>query len=414
MPTPEIVVTGIGVISPIGRNVDQVLDALLHSRSGVHAFASDDLSRPFPIASVEGGFEQEFTRLELPFYDRTTRLALLAARQAAENAGIVNYSTFGERAGIFYGTVRGGGATEWEGLRHFYAGRKTAKPYVIMGCMANAAASFISIKHQILGVTACHTEACSSSGSAIADACRQIRTGELDIALAGGAEAPLAPQFLSAWDGLRALAEVDAVDASRSCKPFDMARSGLVLGEGSVFFVLENAEHARARGATVYGTIEGWGVASDAHHIGAPHARGQISAMRAALRTAGVQPGQLDYVNAHATATRGGDPVEVDALRQVLGEAAEQVPVSGTKALHGHMLGAASAMELLVCLLAMRNDFVPPTAHLADLDPDCAGLQHVRELRRGQSVRRSLSLSAGFGGVNAALVVRAGDAPPAR
>ncbi len=408
----EVVITGIGVISPIGNSPHEVRDSLLQSRSGVGSFESDEISRSFPVARVPADFSASFTRLERPFLDRTTQMALLAARQAAEDCGIVNFSTLGDRAGIFYGTVRGGGTTEWEGLRHFYAGRKTAKPYVIMGCMANAAASFISIKHQILGVTACHTTACASSGSAIADACRYLRAGDLDIALAGGAEAPLASQFLSAWDGLRALAEVDADDPARSCKPFSSARSGLVLGEGSVFFVLETREHAQARAARVLGVLEGWAVASDAHHIGAPHQRGQVAAMRSALRTAGVEPAALDYLNAHATATRGGDPVEVAALREVLGDAAADVPVSSTKALHGHMLGAASAMELLVCLLAIRDGFIPPTAWLDDLDPDCGGLLHVPALLGGRRVRRALSLSAGFGGVNAALVVRAAD--PAR
>ena len=408
----EVVITGIGVISPIGNSPDEVRDSLLQSRSGVGGFESEEISRAFPVARVPADFSASFTRLERPFLDRTTQMALLAARQAAEDCGIVNFSTLGDRAGIFYGTVRGGGTTEWEGLRRFYAGRKTAKPYVIMGCMANAAASFISIKHQILGVTACHTTACASSGSAIADACRYLRAGDLDIALAGGAEAPLASQFLSAWDGLRALAEVDADDPARSCKPFSSARSGLVLGEGSVFFVLETREHAQARAARVLGVLEGWAVASDAHHIGAPHQRGQVAAMRSALRTAGVEPAALDYLNAHATATRGGDPVEVAALREVLGDAAADVPVSSTKALHGHMLGAASAMELLVCLLAIRDGFIPPTAWLDDLDPDCGGLLHVPALLGGRRVRRALSLSAGFGGVNAALVVRAAD--PAR
>jgi 3-oxoacyl-(acyl-carrier-protein) synthase len=406
----EVVITGVGVLSPIGNSPDEVRASLLQSRSGISAFESADLSRAFPVARVPGSFEENFPRLERPFLDRTTQLALLAAGQAAQASGIVNFSSFEDRAGIFHGTVRGGGATEWEGLRHFYAGRKTAKPYVIMGCMANAAASLISIKHQVRGVTACHTSACASSGSAIADACRYLRAGDLDIALAGGAEAPLASPFLSAWDGLRALAEVDPTDASRSCKPFSSQRSGLVLGEGSVYFVLETRQHANARGAAILGVIEGWGVASDAHHIAAPHARGQVAAMRAALRCAGVGPEQIDYINAHATATRGGDPVEVGALIEVLGAAAESVPVSSTKGLHGHLLGAASAMELLVCLLALRDGFIPPTAHLHEAAPDCLGVRHVTSLLSGQGPRRALTLSAGFGGVNAALVLRAATA----
>lgn len=403
----DIAITGIGVVSPIGNSPSEVSQSLSNLRSGVRVFESPELSRPFPIAPVEAQFRDRFSRVELPFLDRTTQLALVAARQAAESAGIVDYSTLGERAGVFYGTVRGGGTTEWEGIRQFYIeGRRTTKPYVIMGCMNNAAASFISIHHKVFGPTACHSSACSSSGAAIADACRHIASGEIDIAFAGGAESALMPVFLGAWDGLRALAEVDA-DPSRSCKPFSAQRTGLVLGEGSVFFMLESRAHAEARGANILGFVEGWGLASDAYHIGAPNQRGQIAALRAALRQAGVGPGQIDYINAHATATKGGDPVEVASLKEVFGEHSASIPVSSTKSLHGHMLGAASAMEMLACLLAMRDGFLPATANLDEIDPECAGLNHVTQANVPGTVRRALSLSAGFGGINAALVVRA-------
>ena len=403
----EIAITGIGVVSPIGSSASEVSQSLSNLRSGVRVFESQELSRPFPIAPVEAQFRDRFSRVELPFLDRTTQMALVAARQAAESAGIVDYSTLGERAGVFYGTVRGGGTTEWEGIRQFYLeGRRTTKPYVIMGCMNNAAASVISIYHKVFGPTACHSSACSSSGAAIADACRHIASGEIDMAFAGGAESALMPVFLGALDGLRALAEVDP-DPSRSCKPFSAHRTGLVLGEGSVFFMLESRAHAEARGAQILGYLEGWGIASDAYHIGAPHQRGQIAALRAALAKAGVGPEQIDYINAHATATKGGDPVEVSSLKEVFGEQCARIPVSSTKALHGHMLGAASAMEMLACLLAMRDGFVPATAHLDEIDPDCAGLNHVTQPNVAGTVRRALSLSAGFGGINAALVVRA-------
>jgi 3-oxoacyl-(acyl-carrier-protein) synthase len=403
----EVAITGFGLISPLGNSEPELVESLLGMRSGIRAFESPQLSRAFPVAAVDGEFSAGFNRVELPFLDRTTQMALLAARQASDRAGVVDYAGFGERAGVFHGTVRGGGSTEWEGLRQFYVeARKTAKPYVIMGCMANAAAAQISIRQHIFGPSACHSSACSSSGAAIADACRHIRGGEIDIALAGGAEAALAAPFLAGWDGLRALAELDA-DPARSCRPFSSRRSGLVLGEGAVFFVLESLAHARARGAEVLGIIEGWGIASDAFHIGSPHQRGQVAALRGALREVGVEG--LDYVNAHATATRGGDPVEAAALQEVLG--AHAVPVSSTKAQHGHMLGAASAMEALVCLLAMRHSFIPATAFLdADVDPECAGLDHVTAPRRGRRLRRALSLSAGFGGSNVALLLRNADA----
>lgn len=401
-----VAVTGIGVISPIGNTPEDVTDSLLQLRSGIRLFESPMLDKRFAVGTVNEDFTERFTRLERPFLDRTTQLAIIAAGEASKDAGIANYSTFGERAGVFYGTVRGGGATEWEAARQFYVERKpSARPYVIMSVMANAPTAQISIRYQVTGATATHTSACSSSGNAIVDACRHIQYGELDIALAGGAEATLEPGFLWAWDGLRALAAVDEADPSRSCRPFSTARTGLVLGEGSVFFVLESLEHAQRRGATIHALIEGWGVASDAYHIGSPHSRGQIASMRAALRKAELEPGQLDYINAHATATRGGDPVEVSALKEVLGDAAMDVPVSGTKALHGHLLGAATAMETLVCILGMKGDFLPGTAFLDEIDPECGGLHHLQQTVRNQEVRHALTLSAGFGGTNVALVL---------
>lgn len=402
----DVVITGIGVISPIGNTLVDVADSLLHLRSGIGLFESPMLDKRFAVGRVKEDFSERFTRIERPFLDRTTQLAIIAAADASNDAGIGNYSTFGERAGVFYGTVRGGGATEWEAARQFYVERKaSARPYVIMNVMANAPTAQISIRQQVTGPTASHTSACSSSGNAIADACRHIQSGELDIALAGGAEATLEPGFLWAWDGLRALATVDQDDPARSCKPFSTGRTGLVLSEGSVFFVVEAREHAERRGARIHALIEGWGVASDAHHIGSPHARGQIAAMRAALRKANLEPVALDYINAHATATRGGDPVEVSALKEVLGTAAMDVPVSGTKALHGHLLGAVSAMEALVCILSMQNSFLPGTAFLDDIDPECGGLQHLQQTVTDRPVRHALTLSAGFGGTNVALVL---------
>lgn len=402
----DVVITGIGVISPIGNTLVDVADSLLHLRSGIGLFESPMLDKRFAVGRVKEDFSERFTRIERPFLDRTTQLAIIAAADASNDAGIGNYSTFGERAGVFYGTVRGGGATEWEAARQFYVERKaSARPYVIMNVMANAPTAQISIRQQVTGPTASHTSACSSSGNAIADACRHIQSGELDIALAGGAEATLEPGFLWAWDGLRALATVDQDDPARSCKPFSTGRTGLVLSEGSVFFVVEAREHAERRGARIHALIEGWGVASDAHHIGSPHARGQIAAMRAALRKANLEPAALDYINAHATATRGGDPVEVSALKEVLGTAAMDVPVSGTKALHGHLLGAVSAMEALVCILSMQNSFLPGTAFLDDIDPECGGLQHLQQTVTDRPVRHALTLSAGFGGTNVALVL---------
>ena len=403
---PRIAITGAGAITPIGMSVPEVLNSLLTLRSGIRKLESDGLVRPLPVASVNGTFDEKFKRLELPFLDRFTRMALLAADQACEQAGIPDFEAYDQRAGVFFGTVRGGGHTEWDNIyRYLVEKQRSVRPYVIMGTMANAPASQVSIRRKILGPVAVHSTACSSSGNAVADACRHIAIDELDVALVGGSEAALNPMFLSAWEGLRALTGVNEQDPSSSCRPFSASRGGLVLGEGAVMFVLESEEHAKRRGAQILGYVDGWGIASDAYHIGAPNSRGQLAALRKALSKAEVDASEVDYINAHATATKGGDPVEVATLKELLGPDVERIPVSGTKALHGHMLGAASAMELLVCLLAIQEQFLPATAFLEDIDPDCMGIRHVQETVRNVPVRRALSLSAGFGGTNSALLL---------
>ena len=274
-----------------------------------------------------------------------------------------------------------------------------------MASMLNAAPALISIRHKILGPVITNSSACSSSGAAIGEACRAIRDGYLDIALAGGAEAALTPTFMALWGGLRALAEVDLADVGRSCRPFSIDRSGLVLSEGAVFFVLESREHAEQRGVDCYARLSGYGIASDGHHIGSPHASGQAAALRAALQDARLDPGQIDYFNAHATATRGGDPVEVAAIHEVFTTAVERLPVSSTKSIHGHLLGAASAIELAVCVLAIVDSFLPATAHLDQVDPECALLHVAGTSQISHTVEHALSLSAGFGGTNVALAV---------
>lgn len=412
----EVAITGIGVHSPIGLDVPSVLESLLELRSGIRRIDIAATGKAYAVGLIENDFSERFSKMERPLLDRIAQLAVLAAEQASKDAGIADYSTFGERAGVFFGTARGGVTTEWAASQEFtQTPAKTARPYYLMGSMPNSATSQISIRQQIHGPSVTHTSACSSSGVAIADACRHILCGELDIALAGGSESTVQPEvapiFLRLWDALRALADV-ADDPSTSCRPFSSDRTGLALAEGSAFFVLESVEHARRRGANILGYVCGSAVASDAHHMGAPHPRGQVAAMRGALRAAGIDISQVDYVNAHATATREGDGVEIAAMREVLGTESERIPVSSTKALHGHMLGAASAMEALVCLLAARHAFIPATAHLGEVAEECRGVQHVREVRRDTPVRHAMTLSAGFGGTNCALILRAHDPHP--
>ncbi len=382
----DVVVTGMGIISPIGLTRAEVLDSLLAGRSGIGLWEDAALAKKFAAGRIARSFAEEFPLRERPYLDRCSQMALLAARQAIEEAGIGDFSAYGQRAGAYYGTVRGGLGTEAAWARQFYVDRReSARPYTIMAEMLNAGAAQISIHHQIHGPVITHSAACASSGAAIGDAFRSIRHGLIDVAVAGGAEASLIPVYFGAWDGLRALAAPDPADAARSCKPFSTQRNG-----------------------------SGYGIAADAHHIGAPSAKGQAAAMAAAIDDAGLRPSDIGYINAHATATPGGDPIEAAAIRQVFAAVTDDIPVSATKSIHGHMLGAASAMELAVCLLAIGESFLPATANLDEIDPQCR-LRHVanRPLR-DHRVDHALSLSAGFGGTNVALLVSRPDAPRSR
>lgn len=399
----RVVVTGLGALSPLGESTGALLDALLSGRSGISRWQSPDLAKPFPGGCIPRSFIEEFPLAERPYLDRTTQLAILAARQALAESGLWNFESFGVRAGVWYGTGRGSGETESLWLKEHHAGKQTARPYTVMAIMQNAPAAHLSIQHQILGPVMTYSAACASSGLSIGEAFRAVREGRVDVALAGGAETPLLSGMLGAWDGLRAIAPFDEHDVARACKPFSRDRKGLVLGEGAAFLVLEGGEHAEKRGARVICEMSGYGTAADGRHIAAPDVRGQVAALRMALADAGITAAELDYVNAHATGTPGGDIVEATALREVLGSEAERVPVSSTKSLHGHLLGAASALELVVTALAIRYGFLPATANLENPDPECR-LRHVACTPvRDVGIRHAVSLSAGFGGTNTAL-----------
>jgi 3-oxoacyl-[acyl-carrier-protein] synthase II len=398
----DVVISGLGVISPIGLNVAELLASLRSNRSGIGLWESPLFSKALPAGLVDRDFGSDFTKLELPYLDRCSQMAIFAARQAIGDAGLDQFASYGQRAGVFYGSVGGGVKTEHEWVQQFYLEHKqVARPFTIMASMMNAAPAQISIRQQILGPVVTHSSACTSSGAAIGDAYRAIQHGYLDVAVAGGAEAALIPTFMGLWGGLRALAEPDPADVGKSCRPFSKDRSGLVLGEGAVFMVLESREHALHRCASSYGRLSGFGVASDGYHIGSPKMEGQIAALRCALADAALQQEQIGYLNAHATATPNGDPIEAAAINAVFTE----VPVSSTKAIHGHLLGAASALELAIALLAVNQSFLPATAHLVDIDPACA-LNHVAQTPQfGRSVGHALSFSAGFGGTNIAVIV---------
>jgi len=410
----EVVITGMGVLSPIGCDLAELVSGLSAGQSGIRLCEPKWLQKKFPGGVIPRSFAGEFTKLELPFLDRCPQMAVIAARQAITDAGLGDFSGYKQRAGLYYGTVRGGAETEQTGYEQILVEHKNARPFSVMAMMHNAGAAQISLRHQILGPVMTHSTACASSGTAIGEALRAIRDGYLDVAVAGGAETPLTPGVFWVFDATRALAAPDGQDVGRSCRPFAKDRAGLVLGEGAAFVVLESADHAKRRGAPCYASLSGYGVASDGYHIAAPHAQGEATAMRLGLEDAGLAPGAIGYLNAHATATRGGDVVEAEAIRTVFGDAAPTLPVSSTKSLHGHLLGATSALELVITVVAMSESFIPATAHLAEVDPECS-LNHIANRAVfDQPIEHAMSFSSGFGGTNVALVISKHREMPAK
>ena len=317
-------------------------------------------------------------------------------------------SSFGQRAGVYYGNVNGGAATAYAWSQDLLLKEKqAARPFTAMAIMGNAGAAQVAIRNKIHGPVISNASACASSGVAIGEAARAITHGYLDVALAGGAEAPLTPGVLGTFQGTRAMASPDPDDPARTCKPFSSDRSGLVLGEGSAWVVLESEANARRRGAVILGYLSGYGISSDSTHIGMPDATGQVAALRAALESANLEPSDIGYVNAHATATHGGDIIESESIRTVFGAGPTSPWVSSTKAVHGHLIGATSALELVLTLLAMRASLVPASGHLGSPDPKCE-LRHVGPQPRPHTeIRHALTFSCGFGGTNAALILSA-------
>lgn len=402
----DVVITGLGVVSPVGCDVAELVSHLASARSGIRLCETRWQQKKFPGGVVPQDFGDKFTKLEIPFLDRCQQMAIVAARQAMADAGLGDFSGYGQRAGLYFGTVRGGAETEQGWYEQLLVEHKgTSRPFTAMAMMHNSSAAQISIRHQILGPVITHSTACASSGTAIGDALRAIRDGYIDVALAGGAEAPLTPCVFGGFDGTRAMAAPDTRDVGRSCRPFAKDRAGLVLGEGAAFVLLESAEHAARRGASCYALLSGYGIASDGYHIASPKAEGEATAMRLALEDAGLAAADIDYLNAHATATRGGDVVEANAIHLAFGQAAKTVPVSSTKSVHGHLLGAASVLELVITVVAMAESIIPATAHLDEIDPQCE-LNHVANRPLiDRRIDRAMSFSSGFGGTNVALVI---------
>jgi 3-oxoacyl-[acyl-carrier-protein] synthase II len=346
-----------------------------------------------------------FPAPRLRMLDRVSQFALAAAAQAVRDADLPWANTDRQRAGVSIGTGMGGAQSTDDGYFTLYGeSSDRVKPYSVLMAMNNAAASWIGIEYGLNGPNLTYSTACSSSAVAIGEAARRIATGEVDIMIAGGTEAPLNYGTLVAWDALKTLATADLHDPAASCKPFAKDRTGLVLGEGAAIVVLEDMQQARARGARVHAELLGYGLCTDASHITRPTVEGQAAAMRRALESAAMQPEEIGYINAHGTGTLANDAVETGAIKQVFGAHAFRIPVSSTKSMHGHLLGAAGALELVAAILALKRQLIPPTINLQVPDPEC-DLDYVPgKARAGVELAAVMSNSFAFGGTNAVLI----------
>ena len=410
----RVAVSGIGVVSPLGNSADEAFAAARSGRSGVRVLMAPD----FPLASrlstplaATAHLDDAvlFSSLQLRMLDRFSLFALFAANQAVAASHRALAAVDLERAGVFVGTGMGGISSQDEGYQVFYGDKSDrVKPFTILLGMHNAAAAWIGMEHGFRGPNLTYSTACSSSAVAIGEAWLRVASGQLDVAIAGGAEAPLSLGSLKAWCALHTVAQLDPQEPSASCRPFSRDRSGMVLGEGAAMLVLEPWDRALARGAPILGEILGYGLSSDGSHITRPSVEGQAAALRSALQSAHIDAGAVDAINAHGTGTQANDSTETAAIRAVFGARAEQIPVSATKAVHGHLLGAAGALECVLSLMAMQHKVALPTMHLQTPDPAC-DLDYVPgAAREGVAARTMLSNSFAFGGSNAVLVLGAG------
>lgn len=405
----RVAVTGIGVVCPLGNGTAEVFANARAGRSAVHCLDSPFAHRlAAPLAATARLDEANpFEPAKARMLDRFSMFALAAANEAVAGSQGAIARVDRARAGVFVGTGMGGTLTMDGGYKTLYEdGSDRIKPFTILMGMHNAAAGWIGMEHDLRGPNLTYSTACSSSAVAIGEAWMRVACGQLEVAIAGGAEAPLSCGSLKAWEALHTVASVDAHDASASCRPFSADRTGMVLGEGAAMIVLEPWERAQARGAEILGEVLGYGLSNDASHITRPSVDGQTAAMRAALQSAGIDSQEVDAINAHGTGTKANDSTETAAIKSVFGRRAAQIPISATKAIHGHLLGATGALECVLSLLALRHAVALPTMHLQTPDPEC-DLDYVPNCARdGFAARTMLSNSFAFGGTNAVLVLR--------
>lgn len=398
----RVVVTGQGSINALGHTAAETCRAMAEGRCGIAEIDVRDLERlSIRIGGQVRGFDPEvrFNRQQIALYDRFTQFALIAAEEAVQQSGLTFEGDLAARAGVVLGTA-GGGVNTWdENYRTVYEeGKNRVHPFVVPKLMNNAAASHVSMTWNLMGPSFTVATACASSNHAMGLAFQIVRSGASPVMLAGGTEAMLCFGGIKAWEGLRVMSR----DA---CRPFSANRNGMVQGEGAAVFVFEDYEHAKARGADILAEVSGFAMTSDAADIVMPSKQGAARAMKGALADAGLPPAAIGYINAHGTGTAANDKTECAAVADVFGHHADDLMISSTKSMHGHLIGGTGAVELLACIMALREGIIAPTIGYEEPDPECA-LDVVPNAAREAKVDAVLSNAFAFGGLNAVLALR--------
>lgn len=410
-PTRRVVITGLGAVTPIGNSPAEFWQSLLAGRCGIGPITHFDASRhDCRIAGEVKGFDplDYLDRKDVKRTDRFVHLAMAATRQALEDADFHITALNAEQVGVILGTGIGGiRVLEEQQTIYLQKGPDRCSPFMVPMMIANMAAGHLAIHFGAKGPNSCTVTACASGSNAIGDAFRLIQRGEVQAAITGGTEAAVTPLSMAGFSAMKALSTRNDTP-EQACRPFDRDRDGFVMGEGAGILVLEELEHARARGAKIYAEIVGYGLTCDAHHMTnpAPGGEGAARAMRLALKDAGLQPGDVQHINAHATSTPVGDIAEVQAIKSVFGEHAPRLAISATKSMTGHLLGGAGGIATVATALAIHHGWVPPTLNLDNPDPECEGLDFVPHKGRQMAVEAALVNAFGFGGHNVTLALR--------
>jgi nodulation protein E len=399
----RVVITGQGTINPLGHSVAETLAGFREGRCGIGELDFRDVERlSIRIGGQVKGFEPEdhFNRQEISLYDRFTQFALMAAKEAIAQSGLVFHDELAHEAGVVLGTAGGGLQTQDDNYRQVYEeGKNRVHPFVVPRLMNNAAASHVSMVYNLQGPTFTVATACASSNHAMGQAFHLVRSGVSKVMVTGGSESMLCFGGIKAWEGLRVMSR----DA---CRPFSANRNGMVQGEGAAIFVFEEYEHARARGADILAEVAGFAMSSDASDIVMPSKAGAARAIRGALADARLPGEAIGYINAHGTGTAANDKTESAAVSDVFGAHADRLMISSTKSMHGHLIGGTGAVELLACIMALKDGVIAPTIGYEEPDPECA-LDVVPNVAREAKVEAVLSNAFAFGGLNAVLALKA-------